>query len=96
MGIGEQHPAGGKAVDVGGEGLRVTFQATDPVIQVIDRNEQHVGGWTAGNRGCCINDSDKTESRGDEYDEARSRVIHWICRGGGRAQSEWCCSQQNE
>ena len=42
MGVGEEHPGGGQAVEVRGLGLRMTAQRADPVVQVIDGDEQHV------------------------------------------------------
>lgn len=43
VGIGEQSAAGGELVDVGGEGVRVTAKAANPVVLVIDGDEDDVG-----------------------------------------------------
>ena len=47
MGIGKDHAAAGQSIHVGSTCLGMTIQETNPVIEVIDRNEQDVG-W----RGC--------------------------------------------
>lgn len=43
MGVGEQHATGGKSIDVGRLSLWVSAKAANPVVQIIDRNEQYVG-----------------------------------------------------
>ena len=43
MCIGKEHPALCKGVDIWGLGLYWTIHYPDPVIQVVDRNEKHVG-----------------------------------------------------
>ena len=43
MGIREQRAPGGEAIDVGGLRLGMTAEATDPVIQIVDGDEQDVG-----------------------------------------------------
>jgi hypothetical protein len=37
MGVGKEHAPLGEAVEVGGGSLRMAPEATDPVIQVVDR-----------------------------------------------------------
>ncbi len=51
MGVGEQYPRGGKAVQVRGLGLGMPREATDPVVEIVDRDEQHVGPLGGGPRG---------------------------------------------
>ena len=41
--VGEQDPTGRQAVDIRRHCLRMTSQATDPIVEVIDSDEQHVG-----------------------------------------------------
>lgn len=43
MGIGEQCAAFGEAIDVRREGLRMALEAPDPVVEIIDSDEQDVG-----------------------------------------------------
>jgi hypothetical protein len=43
MGVGEQHPARGQAIEVGRLGVRMSTQAADPIVQVIDGDEQDIG-----------------------------------------------------
>ena len=43
MGIGEGGATGGQPVDVGGLGQRVASQVADPVILVVDGDEEDVG-----------------------------------------------------
>ena len=40
--VGEQHTARCKTINVGSQCLGVSLQATDPVVEVIDRNEKYV------------------------------------------------------
>lgn len=42
MRICKQNAAGGQAIEVGRLRLGMPAETTDPVIQVVDRNEQHV------------------------------------------------------
>ena len=43
MGIAEQHTAPGKAIDIRRAHLRVSAEAADPVVQIVNRDEQHIG-----------------------------------------------------
>ena len=43
MGVGKEYAAGGEAIKVRGDRLRMSAQATDPVIEIVDRDEQDVG-----------------------------------------------------
>jgi hypothetical protein len=43
--IRKENPANREAIDVGSLRIRMSTQTTDPVIQVIDGNEQDVGTW---------------------------------------------------
>ena len=43
MGIGEQITSSGKSIDVRCFSLGMPLHTTDPVVQVIDTNEQNVG-----------------------------------------------------
>lgn len=42
MGVGEQYSACGQPVDIRGQCLWMSLQATNPVIQIIDGNEKHM------------------------------------------------------
>ena len=42
MSVGEQRPAPSQAVDVRRPRLRVPTQASNPIVQVVDRDEQDV------------------------------------------------------
>ena len=42
MGVGEKCAPGGEAIDVGGLSLGMTAEATDPVIEIVDGDEQDV------------------------------------------------------
>ena len=42
MGVAEQHAAPGQAIDVRRAHLRVAAEAAHPVVQVVNRDEQHV------------------------------------------------------
>ena len=48
MRIFKKHALLGEAVDVWGLGVRVTIEAADPVIQVINSDEKHI--WFSGCR----------------------------------------------
>ena len=50
MRVGKQHPAFGQSINIGRAHLRMPLEATDPVVQVINGNEKHVGldGGPAG------------------------------------------------
>ena len=43
MGVGEQHPTGGETINVGSVNAFSSPHAVDPVIQIIDRDEEDVG-----------------------------------------------------
>ena len=43
VGVAEQHPARGEAIQVWCYSLRMPAQTTDPVIEIIDRNEKYIG-----------------------------------------------------
>ena len=43
MGLFKEHAALGKGIDVWCLSLRVSTEATDPVIEVVYGDEQHVG-----------------------------------------------------
>ena len=42
MGIGKDHAAASQSIHVGRAGLGMTIQETNPVIQIIDGNEQYI------------------------------------------------------
>ena len=42
MCVGEGGAHGGKTIDVRSPGLRVSTQVTDPVVKVVDCNEEHI------------------------------------------------------
>ena len=42
MGIGKEHPPLGQAIDIGRESLRMTSHATDPVVEIVDGNQQGI------------------------------------------------------
>ena len=43
MSVGEKCSSCGQAIEIWSLGLRVTAKATDPVIEVVDRNKQDIG-----------------------------------------------------
>ena len=43
MSVGEEHAAAREAVEVRRPCLRMTAQNADPVIEIVDRNEEDVG-----------------------------------------------------
>ena len=43
MGLFKEHAALGEGIDVRCLGLRVAAETTDPVIEVVHGNEQHIG-----------------------------------------------------
>jgi hypothetical protein len=43
MGVGKEHAPLGEACEVGGGSLRMAPEATDSVIQVVDREQKDVG-----------------------------------------------------
>ena len=43
MGVGEVEAALGQAIDIGGDGGGCCVVAPDPVVHVIDREEQDIG-----------------------------------------------------
>ena len=43
MGVGEEHARSGQTIEVGCASLRVTAEATDPVVQIINGDEEDVG-----------------------------------------------------
>ena len=43
MGIVEEHAGGGQAVQIRRLGLRMSAQATDPIVQVVHRDKENVG-----------------------------------------------------
>ena len=43
MGLLKEHAPFGKSIDIGCLGLRVSSKTTDPIVQIIDGNEQNVG-----------------------------------------------------
>jgi hypothetical protein len=43
VGVREEDPARGEAVEIRGEGLGMPAEAPDPVIQVIEGDEENVG-----------------------------------------------------
>ena len=66
MSIRKQNTAGGQAVEVRSRCLRMTTQATNPVIQIVDRNEENVRFAVARlSRVCSI----RREANGREQSE---------------------------
>lgn len=45
MGIGEKRASPRESIDVWCSGLRMSPQTTDPVIQVVDGNQENVGSF---------------------------------------------------
>ena len=43
MGLFKEHATFGEGIDVRGLGLRVATETTDPVIEVVYGDEEHVG-----------------------------------------------------
>lgn len=59
MGVGEENTARGESIEIRREGLRVPPEAADPIVQIIDREEQDVrrllrrdGRRTTGDQDC--------------------------------------------
>jgi len=42
MGVCEEDTGGGQSIQIRGLGLGVPAEATDPVVEVVDRDEQYV------------------------------------------------------
>ena len=42
MGIGKERPPLGQAIDIGRKSLRMTSHATDPIIEIVDGNQQGI------------------------------------------------------
>ncbi len=42
MSVVEKGAAGCQTVKVGGEGLRISAEATDPIVEIVDRNEEDI------------------------------------------------------
>ena len=62
MPVGKQGAHLGQPVDIGGLGLGVTAEATDPVIQIVDRKEQDV--WLIlGPEGKTREDEDEVQKK---------------------------------
>ena len=45
MGLFKKYTALGKGIDVRCLGLRMAAEATDPVVEVVHGNEQHIGAF---------------------------------------------------
>jgi len=45
MGIGKQGASCGQRVDIGGVCLRVPIETTDPIVQIVNRNQEDVWAW---------------------------------------------------
>jgi hypothetical protein len=41
--MGEQYASRRQPIEVRSQGLRMSLQTADPVIQIVDRNKQHIG-----------------------------------------------------
>ncbi len=52
MGVGKQRAPRGKPVEVGSLYLRVPAQTADPIIQVIDGDEEDIGFFLSISEGC--------------------------------------------
>ena len=46
MGLFKEHPSCGEGIDIGCLGLRMATEATDPVVEVIDGDEQDVRSFS--------------------------------------------------
>ena len=55
MGVGEEHARGGQPIEVGRASLRMAAKATDPVVQIIDGDEEDVG--LGDRRSLCVGDT---------------------------------------
>ena len=61
MGVGKQHAAGGEPIKIRSVNALSAAHTVDPVIQVINGDEQHVGpAWRLGAGG-----SDTREQQGE-------------------------------
>lgn len=45
MGIGKQRASLGKSIDVRCQSLRMASQTADPIIQVVDGNQEDIGAF---------------------------------------------------
>ena len=52
MGIVKENAGGGQAVQIRGSGLGMPAQATDPIVQVVHRDEENVGVPAPVDEGC--------------------------------------------
>ena len=43
MGIFEKNAGGSQTVQIRGKGLRMPTHATDPIIQIVDRDKKDIG-----------------------------------------------------
>ena len=53
MGLFEEHAPRCKPIDIGSLGLRMTAEATDPVVQIINCKKQNVGSFTGMQEETC-------------------------------------------
>ena len=55
MGVGEEHARGGQTIEVGCASLRMAAEATDPIVQIINGDEEDVG--LGDRRSLCVGDT---------------------------------------
>ena len=48
MRVREQHTFAGKPIQIGSLRLRMTAEATDPIVEIVNGNEKHVAAWGGG------------------------------------------------
>ena len=68
MGIREERPPGGQAIDMGRFHLRVAPETAEPVVLIVDGDEQDIGLF--GPQGL---NADKTEP---EYQKENENTVH--------------------
>jgi hypothetical protein len=67
MGVGEKHTALCETIDVGGFGLRMAPETANPVVEVVDGDEEDVGLAGGERRG-------DREENGTQNEEHRGSV----------------------
>ena len=90
MRVGEQRAALGQPVDVRRPDLRMPAQAADPVVLVVDRDEQDVGPGGGGGRhaGACQTHVEGQQASSSEEAEQGGRGPHLVTpeRSGSRSR----------
>ena len=61
MGLFKEHPSCGEGIDVRCLGLRMATEATDPVVEVIDGDEQDVRSFSRKATDCRCKENAKAQ-----------------------------------